>query len=63
MLENNDQIKRKKNQIFIVHTGTGVIMPKQAKGGEAQLHGLAPGQHSSEETLQRQLIAGDTVPI
>ena len=35
------------------------ITPKRVTSGEAHLRGLAPGQHSSEETLQRWRAVGD----
>ena len=38
-------------------------MPKRVTGGGAHLCSLAPGQHSSEETLQQRRAVGDTVPI
>ena len=49
-----------KNQIFI-KLGTGCITPKRVTSGGINLRGLAPGQHSSEETSQRWRDAGDTV--
>ena len=39
------------------------ITPNRVTSSEAHLHGLAPGQHSSEETSQRWRAVGDTVPI
>ena len=39
------------------------ITPKRVTSGGAHLRGLAPGQHSSEETSQRWRVVGDTVPI
>ena len=37
--------------------------PKRVTSCGAHLLGLAPGQHSSEETLQRWRVVGDPVPI
>ena len=37
------------------------IPPKRVTSGGAHLCGLAPGQHSSEETSQRWQVVGDTV--
>ena len=36
---------------------------KLVTSGGAHLRGLAPGQHSSEETSQQWRAAGNTVPI
>ena len=37
------------------------IMSKRVTSGGVHLRGLAPGQHSSEETSQRWRVVGDTV--
>ena len=37
--------------------------PKRVTSCGAHLRGLAPGQHSSEESSQRWRVVGDTVPI
>ena len=37
--------------------------PKRVRSGGALLRGLAPGEHSSEETSQRWRAAGGTVTI
>ena len=37
--------------------------PKRVTSCGAHLRGLAPGQHSSEETSQRWRVVGDAVPI
>ena len=37
------------------------ITAKRVTSGEVHLRGLAPGQHSSEETSQRWRAVGDTV--
>ena len=37
------------------------ITPKRVTSCGAHLRGLAPGQHSSEETSQRWRVVGDTV--
>ena len=50
----------KPNQI--VHY-TRHVTPKRAMSGGAYLRGLAPGQHSSEETSQRWQAVSDTLPI
>ena len=42
---------------------TRSITPKRVTSGEAHRRGLAPRQHSSEETSQRWRAGGDTVPI
>ena len=39
------------------------ITPKRVTSCGAHLRGLAPGQHSSEETLQQWRVVGDTVSI
>ena len=39
------------------------ITPKRVKSCGAHLRGLAPGQHSSEETSQRWRVIGHTVSI
>ena len=39
------------------------ITPKRVMSYGANLRGLAPGLHSSKETLQRWRAVGDTVPI
>ena len=39
------------------------ITPKRKTSGGAHLRGLAPGQHSSEETLQRWRAVGDTADL
>ena len=39
------------------------ITPKRVTSGGAHIRCLAPGQHSSEEILQRWRAVGDTVPI
>ena len=39
------------------------ITPKRVTSGGAHLRGLAPGQHSSEETSQRRRVVGDTVNL
>ena len=39
------------------------ITPKRVTSCGAHLRGLAPGQHSSEETSQRWRVVGDTVPV
>ena len=44
----------KENQDFI-------ITPRRIASGSAHLCCLAPGQHSSEATSQRQRVAGDAV--
>ena len=51
-------MKMKEMKIFI--TGA-VITPKHVTSGEAHLRGSAPGQHSSEKTLQRWRAVGDSV--
>ena len=45
------------------HHYTRRIMPKRVTSCGAHLRGLAPGQHSSEETSQRWRVVGDAVPI
>ena len=37
------------------------ITPKRVTSGDANLRGLAPGQHNPEETLQRWEAVGDVV--
>ena len=37
------------------------ITPKRVTSGGVRLRGLAPGQHSSEETMQRWRAVGNTV--
>ena len=39
------------------------IKPKRVTSCGANLRGLAPGQHSFEETSQRWRVVGNTVPI
>ena len=39
------------------------ITPKRVTSCGAHLHGLAPGQHSSEESSQRWRVVGDTVDL
>ena len=39
------------------------ITPKRVMSCGAHLRGLAPGQHSSEETSQWWRVDGDAVPI
>ena len=39
------------------------ITPKRVTDCGAHLRGLAPGQHSSEETSHRWRVVGDTVSI
>ena len=48
-------MSKSKNQILIVTA-------KRVTSGGAQLRGLAPGQHSSEETSQQWRPVGDIVP-
>ena len=52
---------KKKNQIFISIYSTRGITPKRVTSDEAHFRGLAPGQHSSEETWQRWRSVSDTV--
>ena len=49
-------------QIFRLNYTRG-ITPKRVTSCGAHLRGLAPGQHSSEETSQWWRVVGDTVPI
>ena len=51
-----------KNQKSNLHY-TRRITPKRVTSCGAHLRGLAPGQHSSEETSQRWQVVGDTVLI
>ena len=51
-----------KNQKSNLHY-TRRITPKRVTSCGAHLRGLAPGQHSSEETSQRWRVVGDTVSI
>ena len=50
------QIKSKSNLHY-----TRRITPKRVTSCGAHLRGLAPGQHSSEETLQRWRVVGNTL--
>ena len=49
--------KRKKSNLHYA----GGILPKRVTSCGAHLHGLAAGQHSSEETSQRWRVVGDAV--
>ena len=56
MIHANDQKSKKSN----LHYTRGITL-KQATRGEAHLHDLAPGLHSSKETSKRWRAVGDTV--
>ena len=49
----------KKNNLYCIRG----ITPKRVTSGGAHLRGLAPGQHSSEETSLRWRAVDDTVSI
>ena len=44
-----------------LHYTRDITAPKRVTSGGIHLRGLAPGQHSSEETSQRWRAVGDTV--